>query len=273
MLIRHIPQHFSSIIGYVSRALLLKQNRVFQVDSDITTTLRNNGKTTYEAGWDTYSDTWDSSVHKPGLRYLGDEWGSPELTNEIINQYVKPNISNDSTILEIGCGGGKFSEQLAPLCKLLICTDVSENMLQRTQYRTHRFTNVKFEKLNGLDLHQFESGSIDFIFSFDCFVHIEIEDIYCYLQEMRRVLAPYGIGLLHFANLNSDEGWNKFIIEAPTNRGNRKNFDRFCFLTWEVVEKFFFSLNLKILAYKREPWRDILVVFGKSTAQVASGSD
>ena len=104
-------------------------------------------------------------------------------------------------------------------------------------------------------------------------MHIEIEDTYCYLQEIRRVLTPNGIGLLHFANLNSAEGWNKFVTEAPINRGNKKNFDRFCFLTWEIVEKFFLSLDLKILAYKREPWRDILVVFGKSTAQVASGSD
>jgi SAM-dependent methyltransferase len=273
MLIRHMPQHFSSIIGRVSRALFPNRNGSIQADSETTTTLNKNEKTKYETGWDIYSDTWDSSVCNPGLSYLGDEWGFPELTDEVINRYVNPNISNNSTVLEIGCGGGKFSEKLAPLCKLLICTDVSEKMLQRAKYRIQRFTNVKFEKLNGLDLHQFESGSIDFIFSFDCFVHIEIEDIYCYLQEIKRVLAPDGAGLLHFANLNSDAGWNKFVIEAPINRGNQKNFDRFCFLTWEIVEKFFLSLDLKILTYKREPWRDILVVFGKSPAPAVSSSD
>lgn len=66
-----------------------------------------------------------------------------------------------------------------------------------------------------------------------------------------------------FANLNSEEGWKKFVTEAPINRGAMKHFDRFRFLTWEIVEKFFHSLDLKILAYQREPWRDILVVFEK----------
>jgi ubiquinone/menaquinone biosynthesis C-methylase UbiE len=220
-------------------------------------------KTQYESGWDTYSEIWESSVRKPGLYYLGDEWGSPDLTDVIIDQYVKPYLQADTTVLEIGCGSGKFSEKLASLCKLLICADVSENMINRAKQRLQALPNIRFEKLNGLDLNQFSSGSMGFIFSFDCFVHIEIEDVYCYLHEIKRLLTPGGIGLLHFANLNSAEGWNKFVIEAPINRGNQKHFDRFCFLTWEIVEKFVNSLDLKIVASQREPWRDILVVFEK----------
>jgi len=221
----------------------------------------DNGRTKYESGWDRYSDTWESSVLRSGMHYLGDEWGSDQLTDEIIDQYVRPFLPVNAITLEIGCGGGKFSEKLAPLCQELICTDVSLSMLRRTEDRLKGSKNVRFEKLNGLNLHNFDSESIDYVFSFDCFVHIEIEDVYCYLQEIRRVLKPRGIGLLHFANLNSDEGWEKFVREARINRGNQKHFDRFCFLTWEIVEKFFTSLDLQILARKREPWRDILVVF------------
>lgn len=218
-----------------------------------------SGTTQYETGWETYSETWESSVSKEGMRYLGDEWGSTDLTEIIIAQYVKPYLHRNSIVLEIGCGGGKFSKRLVSL----ICSDVSEKMLDRAKHRCQGLTNIQFEKLNGLDLHQFASESINFIFPFDVFVHTEIEDIYGYLQGIRRVLTPGGIGLLHFANLNSEEGWNKFITEVPLNRGNQKHFDRFCFLTWDIVETFCNSLDLKILAYKREPWRDILVVIEK----------
>jgi ubiquinone/menaquinone biosynthesis C-methylase UbiE len=224
-------------------------------------------KTHYETGWDTYAEIWESSVRKPGLSYLGDEWGSADLTNVIIYQYVKPHLPADAIVLEIGCGSGKFSEKLASLCKLLICADVSGKMIDRAKRRLQGLTNIQFEKLNGLDLNQFVSESVNFVFAFDCLVHIEIEDAYCYLREIKRVLTPGGIGLLHFANLNSEEGWNKFITEAPLNRGNQKHFDRFCFLTWEIVEKFFNSLDLKIVASHREPWRDILVIFEKCRDQ------
>jgi ubiquinone/menaquinone biosynthesis C-methylase UbiE len=220
-------------------------------------------QTSHESGWDTYAEIWESAVKKPGMQHVGDEWGSSDLTDMIMNNFVKSYLPADAIVLEIGCGGGKFSEKVAPLCKLLICSDVSQRMINRTKQRLQGFANINFEKLNSLDLHQFTSESINFVFSFDCFVHMEMEDIYCYLQEIRRVLTPKGIGLLHFANVNSESGWSKFVTEAPINRGNRKHFDRFCFLTWEIVEKFFHSLELKILAYKREPWRDILVVFEK----------
>jgi SAM-dependent methyltransferase len=222
-------------------------------------------QTLYEEGWDSYAESWERSVQQPGMQYVGDEWGSPALSEDIIDRYVKPYLHTDAIALEIGCGEGKYSEKLAPLGAGLICADVSGRMLERAKQRLQGCTNIEFAKLNGLDLNPFASESIDFVFSFDCFVHIEIEDVYCYLQEIKRVLKPGGGGLLHFANLNSDEGWHKFITEAPLNRGRQKHFDRFCFLTWEIVEKFFRSLELNMVTSQREPWRDILVVFHKGT--------
>lgn len=220
-------------------------------------------KTQYEEGWDSYSERWESSVKRGKMQNLGDEWGSEALANEIITKYVLPYITPQSIILEIGCGGGKYSERLLPLCHKLICSDVSSKMLERTKMRLNRKNNVEFEKLNGLDLHQIKKSSIDFVFSFDTFVHIDIEDTYSYLKEISRVLRNSGKGMLHFANLNSPEGWQKFVIEVSINRGAEKNFDRFRFLTWEIVERIISSLDFTILDYQKEPWRDILVVFEK----------
>lgn len=219
-------------------------------------------KTHYEEGWDSYSETWEAQQKKNGINKLGDEWGTEELTTEIINNFVVPYIPPRPDILEIGCGGGKFSARLAPLAGKLICTDVSSKMLERTQKRLEEMPNIEFEKLNGYDLHQFKNNQFDFVLSFDTFVHIDMEDAYSYIKEIKRVLRPKGKGLLHFANILSPEGWQKFVTEVPFYRGDHKYYNRFRFLTWEIVERFLSSLGFVILSYKKEPWRDILVVFG-----------
>jgi ubiquinone/menaquinone biosynthesis C-methylase UbiE len=182
---------------------------------------------------------------------------------EIISGHVAPHVGTGTKLLEIGCGGGKFSERLSGLCGNLVCADVSSNMLQRTRERLNGNKNIAFQKLNGYDLHQFKKNAFDFVFSFDTFVHIDMEDSYSYLAEIQRVLKPGGKGLLHFANLNSPEGWKKFVDEVPFYRGKNEYYNRFRFLTWEIVERFVTVLGFEILDHRKEPWRDILVLFRK----------
>ena len=220
-------------------------------------------KTHYESGWDSYSKTWEEKVGKEGIGHLGDEWGDAKLTEDILGRYVVPNIGPRARILEIGCGGGKFSERLAGLAGTLVCADVSSEMLGRTHERLNLRKNVSFQKLNGHDLHRFIKDTFDFVFSFDTFVHIDMEDTYSYLEEIRRVLRPGGKGLLHFANLNSEAGWKKFVEEVPFHRGSKEYYNQFRFLTWEIVARFFSSLGFEILDHRKEPFRDILVLFRK----------
>jgi cyclopropane fatty-acyl-phospholipid synthase-like methyltransferase len=225
--------------------------------------LSRKKKTHYEEGWDGYSDSWEAQVGKGRIRHLGDEWGEYALTDEIFSKYLGPHLNSGTRLLEIGCGGGKFSERLAGMCGRLVCADVSLKMLERTRARLEGNKNVAFQKLNGYDLHQFKRNDFDFVFSFDTFVHIDMEDSYSYLAEIKRVLKPGGQALLHFANLNSPEGWKKFVDEVPIHRGNAAYYNRFRFLTWEIVERFVAGLGFEILDHRKEPWRDILVFFRK----------
>lgn len=267
--IQETAQTIANLVGSVLRSRPPIPASSIPAVAEMAVEVHQSVEADYGAEWDAYSDLWELAVQQSGMQYLGDEWGTPELTDEIIEQYLKPYLPANAIVLEIGCGGGKFSERLACLCKALICGDVSGKMLERTKQRLREFANVRYEKLNGLDLHQFGTGSVDFVFSFDCFVHFEMEDIYCYLQEIRRVLTPLGGGLLHFANLNSDIGWKTFVAEAPMNRGGRKHLGWLRFVTWEIVAKFCDSLNLRIVTSKRERWRDILIVFEKCAEQGA----
>ncbi|HQH46911.1 MAG TPA: methyltransferase domain-containing protein, partial [Candidatus Aminicenantes bacterium] len=90
-------------------------------------------KNPYDEGWSAYSDQWETAVKSEEMKYLGDEWGSGELTEGIIQEFVIPFLVPDGTALEIGCGGGKYSEWLAHLHRKLVCSDVSEKMVQRTK--------------------------------------------------------------------------------------------------------------------------------------------
>lgn len=217
----------------------------------------------YGQAWDKYSDRWEAEVKKPGQKKLGDEWGSPDLTRTIVEDYVSPHLKPGAAVLEIGCGGGKFSELLADRDVRLVCTDVSRRMLDRTRARLAGRTNVRFARLSGYDLASWPDASFDFIFSFDVFVHLDIEDAFSYLRDIRRTLRPSGRALIHFANLNSEDGWRKFEVESEFNRGESKHFDRFRFLTWEIVDKMIARLDFRIIDSRKEPWRDILVVFEK----------
>ncbi|MDW7761605.1 MAG: class I SAM-dependent methyltransferase [Acidobacteriota bacterium] len=217
----------------------------------------------YDKAWSAYSARWDREVRKTGHRFLGDEWGTPDLTEKVVGDFVSPYLRSGDEVLEIGCGGGKYSEILASRDIRLVCGDVSRHMLERTKNRLAGRSNVRFAKLNGCNLNSFSDAAFDLIFSFDVFVHLDIEDTFSYLGEIRRTLKPSGYGVLHFANLISEDGWKKFETESVFNIGGHKHFDRFRFLTWEIVEKMVTHFDFRILDSWKEPWRDILVVFQK----------
>ena len=98
--------------------------------------------------------------------HLGDEWATPEFTARIVERFVRPYVTPAAEILEIGCGGGKYSVQLAPLCRTLVCQDVAASMLERTRARLADARNVRFLKGDGLTLRPLPDASIDFVFSF-----------------------------------------------------------------------------------------------------------
>jgi hypothetical protein len=44
-------------------------------------------------------------------------------------------------------------------------------------------------------------GSVDFVFSFDSLVHVEMDVIEAYLKQLAAKLTPNGVGFIHRSNL------------------------------------------------------------------------
>ena len=194
-------------------------------------TEETNVKTRYESAWDTYSEKWTGD---PGSA-LGDEWSSQEFCDGLHDRFLGPHYGSESTVLEIGPGGGKYSSRVGPRCGKLICADVSQAMLDRTQERLADACDLRILKLEGFDLEGVEDDSIDFAFSIDVFVHLDLEDIYVYVREMHRVLRPGSKLVLHFADLRSTAGMDQFLREADFNRAQYKAIGRISFLTPEII--------------------------------------
>lgn len=164
--------------------------------------------------WSLYPGEWkaDSTLNL-GFTSLGEEWGGPAFADYIV-ELVGPHLGPDVDVLELGCGGGKFSQRLAPKCRSLVCADISPEMIEHTRETlTARGlgVNVGFQVLNGIDFSGVRSESADFIFSYDVLLHLQPQNVFSYLLDARRVLRANGVFMLHQINLASPGGLGHFL--------------------------------------------------------------
>ena len=64
-------------------------------------------------------------------------------------------LTEDSVVLDVGCGGGLYSVPIARQCKHLVGTDVSPEMLKTAAYNTERY-GVHNTEFHLIDWHSFE---------------------------------------------------------------------------------------------------------------------
>ena len=150
---------------------------------------------------------WDWSA-------LGEEWtASPEWKQGLIEDVLLRVIPAGGTVVEIGPGGGRWSEVLAPRSQRLILVDVAERVLEVCRERLGPLDNITYARSSGHDLPGVEDASVDAVWSFDVFVHVAPVDQAGYLGEIARVLRPGGVAAIHHADgrnrgrLPSRAGW------------------------------------------------------------------
>jgi SAM-dependent methyltransferase len=103
-------------------------------------------------------------------------------------------------VLEIACGYGRWSRFLRELSDELVLVDISERCVNACRELFAADAAVRVEQTDGVSLPAV-ARSVDFAFSFDSLVHVEMEVVMAYLGELARVLAPAGTAFLHHSNL------------------------------------------------------------------------
>ena len=102
-------------------------------------------------------------------------------------------------MLEIGSGGGRWTRYLLP-ARRLYCVDVNPEMFHYILGRLGPQPNLSFVRTQGTDLPGIEPESIDLVFTFGTFVHLEAEFIDGYLKSIRDVIKPDADVLIHYSD-------------------------------------------------------------------------
>jgi SAM-dependent methyltransferase len=182
---------------------------------------------TVAEGWETYAQKRRSEPR------LGEEWNDPAAigadvaTAEEILPYLdrvvfEPFLGTCDVILEIGPGGGRFTEVLLPKCKKLIAVETSKAMLGLLQERFAGNDRLEYHHVDGRGLKEVESDSVDAAFSYGVFVHLQHWDIFNYLKELHRVLRPGGKAVIQHSNTLSELGWEVFTAQVPRQLNTHK---------------------------------------------------
>ena len=168
--------------------------------------------------WTIYPHVWRlgslAGVTKPRETVsgdvLGEEWGSRAWVSEVLDQFVFPYVSADSTVAEIGVGGARIATQVAPRVGAFYGLDVSKGMLHKARRMLADYDNVSLVRLKRPESPPWLRGRVDFVYAFDVFVHFDLHTTWKYVGLMDELLRPGGRALVHVASLKSPLGWERF---------------------------------------------------------------
>jgi len=137
----------------------------------------------------------------------GLEWGDPESSEPLAyirRHFLVPYLAPTAAVLEIGPGGGRWTRYMLDVKKLYV-VDFYQELLDELK-SNFRSPNLVFIKNNGNDFPGVTNESVDFIFSFGTFVHLDIEIIDKYLQNMKPLLKPTSNVVIHYADKTKPMG-------------------------------------------------------------------
>lgn len=121
----------------------------------------------------------------------GLEWGDPEVVEPlrfIRDRYVLPYVNGDQYAVEIGPGGGRWTQYLLGFRKLY-GVDYHAELLEELKKNFNQ-PNMEFINNNGTDFPGVKERSIDYLCSFGTFVHLDTHLIEAYLANMKPILKP-----------------------------------------------------------------------------------
>jgi SAM-dependent methyltransferase len=137
-----------------------------------------------------------------GTPVYGMRWGDPEtlkFLKYLKDAYLAPYVRPDAVVVEIGPGGGRWTRYLLPARRVYL-VDFHAEVLDELR-RTVAGENLVFVKNDGTDFPGIDSASVDFLWSYGTFVHLDAPLIEAYLKNMRRILKPDAVVVLQYSDM------------------------------------------------------------------------
>ncbi len=142
--------------------------------------------------WHEDGDEWSNMAAHCGASY-GD-W-----KEGLIEAFLLPHVGPDRDALEIAPGHGRWSETLVATCRSVTLVDLNPGCIEACRARFADASNVAYELNDGSTLPGADR-SVDLVWSFDSFVHMDPDVIDAYVGETARVLRPGRYAVLHHAD-------------------------------------------------------------------------
>jgi len=147
-----------------------------------------------------YGNQWGDPKHGT-LRYVYERYlrrrKVPGDLSKVVKRYILPFVRPGMTVMEIGAGGGRWTQFLLPASEIIIVETTPEFFPYLEQRFGRRF---ELYQTLGSEMRGIAAARVDYAFSFGTFVHTAPEVLQGYLAELARVLRPGGIAVLQYAD-------------------------------------------------------------------------
>lgn len=231
-----------------------------------------------ESDYNSYQAFWNHQARTPEAAMAAVDSSGNESVAQATGDWTARQVrlaldlQPQDTVLELGCGVARIGRQLLPHCGHWIGTDISQGMLDSARQRLGERDDVQLELLQRSSLDMLEDNSVDKAYTVAVLCHMDKEDLYLYLQEIRRVLKPGGLAYLETWNLADPIGWQRWQYEVDfwqrSDQTQRKNVSRNQFCTPDEFNLYVEKAGLQsVQSYTGSPW--IQVIAGKSLAEDA----
>lgn len=115
-----------------------------------------------KVNWEREKEWWDAKAPKEE-EDLGDE-----LVNRALRwREIEQNLDGIKTVLDVGCGQGKFAIPLAKRGFFITCLDISPVILDIARNKAKGRKNITFIEGNAIDMSQFTDRSFDLVLATD----------------------------------------------------------------------------------------------------------
>ncbi len=112
--------------------------------------------------WEREKEWWDAKAPKEE-EDLGDE----KVNRALRWREIEQNLDGIKTILDVGCGQGRFAIPLAKRGFSITCLDISPAVLDIAGKKAKGINNISFIEGNAVDLSRFPNRSFDLVLSMD----------------------------------------------------------------------------------------------------------
>ncbi|MFE0752416.1 class I SAM-dependent methyltransferase [Inquilinus sp. NPDC058860] len=143
------------------------------------------------------------------LHSLGDAGRLEQATAEVVRRMAEWSLLGpDRTVLDFGCGIGRFAVAISGRVRRVIGLDISARMVAAARRRCAGLANVEIRRTSGRDLAGIADGSIDTILAADSFPYLVLAGpalVRRHVEEAARVLGPGGHLLILNHSYRGDE--------------------------------------------------------------------